>query len=382
MSDSVALERAEIRNDLVALKTPKRVPVFSLFTLEAACGLAGVDLLEAHYDLSLAAKAYDKVCDTFYSDALPVFNLRCPPVYDILGSRNWVLGSNASMQHSELQLMADDEYEEFTAGPFRMIVEKFVPRACSELERDGINNAAVFARAFAAYRDQMRIHGEIYADLAERYGYAPGIITGPLTVAPFDFIADQLRGVKGITADIFRMPDKVEAAVKAVTPYLIRLAAPRASAERINCFIPLHLAPLISLPHFEKLYWPSLKELVETCDGLGVGSTIFLEQDCTRYLGHFAELPPTMIGWADSGDMEKYTEILGKNHVFGGFFDPTITLARSREECIDEAKRILDTCMKSGHFFFSFDRNVMDVKSIDIGKLQAVLEWVAANGSY
>ena len=85
-------ERNAIREDLIALRTPQRVPVFALFTLEAAAGLAGVRLLDCHYDLALAEKAHALVCETFYSDALPSINLRYPPVYDILGSKNGVMG--------------------------------------------------------------------------------------------------------------------------------------------------------------------------------------------------------------------------------------------------------------------------------------------------
>jgi uroporphyrinogen-III decarboxylase len=278
--------------------------------------------------------------------------------------------------------MNEDEYDEFIAGPYKMITEVFVPRACSELNRGPVANGMIFAKAFSEYRNQVKTHNDIYGRLTEKYDYAPGIITGPLTVAPFDFIADQLRGIKGITGDIYRVPDKVEAAVEAVTPYMIKLAAPRRPKERINCFIPLHLAPLISPAHFTNLYWPSLKELVEKADALGVSSTVFLEQDCTRYIEQFSSLPGSTVGWVDSGDREQFTNVFGAGHVFGGFFDPTITLARSKEACIDEAKRILDVCMKSEHFFFGFDRNVMDIKSVDIGKLQAVLEWVRDNARY
>jgi hypothetical protein len=73
---------------------------------------------------------------------------------------------------------------------------------------------------------------------------------------------------------------------------------------------------------------------------------------------------------------------VGKDHVFGGFYDPTITLSRSKEECIDEAKKLLDTCMKSDHFYFTFDKSVIDMKSVNVPKLQAVCEWVYENGKY
>ena len=46
-------ERFQIRSDLLAGKIPKRIFVNPMFTLEAACGYAGVDLLKTHYDMEL-----------------------------------------------------------------------------------------------------------------------------------------------------------------------------------------------------------------------------------------------------------------------------------------------------------------------------------------
>jgi hypothetical protein len=375
-------ERDALRSDLIAGKAPARVPVYALFTLEAACGLADIDLFDAHYDLSLAEKAHEKICETFYSDALPSINLRYPPVYDILGAKNWVLGSTGAVQHSGIEMMHEDEYDEFIAGPYKMIVETFMPRICSSLEGDAAARSLNFAKAFYEYKRQVDGHVAIYGRMAERFGYSSGVIAGPTTVAPFDFIADQFRGFTNITVDIYRIPDKVEAAVKAVYPYMLKLALAGQPESGGSCFIPLHLAPFINLKQFESLYWPTLRQMVEEADSHGVSSALFIEQDWTRYLDYLETLPKSTIGWVEKGDPVKFTEQFGKDHVFGGFYDPTITLTQSKESCIDEAKRLLDVCMKSGHFYFTFDRSIMDIKSIDIAKLQAVLEWIRDNAAY
>ncbi|MDR3364954.1 MAG: uroporphyrinogen decarboxylase [Clostridiales Family XIII bacterium] len=375
-------ERDRNRSDLLALKTPKRVPVFTLFTLEAAVGLTDSRLLDCHYDLPLAEKAHMKICETFYSDSLPSVNLRYPPVYDILGSKNWLLGSNGAVQYSGFEFMDAEEYGEFTASPYKTILEKYVPRVCSELGGDPIANSITLAKAFSEYKRQLADHTAIYVRMIERFGYASGTIAGPTTVAPFDFIGDQLRGMNGVMGDIFRCPDKVEAAVNALVPYMVRLAAPGEAKDGRYCFIPLHFAPYLNQKSFDRLYWPSLKQVVLDAEKLGVRSSMFIENNWTRYLDYLETLPSSVIGWVDDGDPAAFTEKFGKNHVFGGFYDPMITLTRSKEDCIDEAKRLCDTCMKSGHFYFTFNKSIMDIKSIDIGKLQAVLEWVRDEAYY
>lgn len=106
------------------------------------------------------------------------------------------------------------------------------------------------------------------------------------------------------------------------------------------------------------------------------------EQDFTRYTPWLERLPGTTIFNVEEGDPKHFKETVGKNHVIGGFFDPTITLVRSREQCLDEAKRIVDICAPGGKFYFAFNKFVMDIKNVHVSKLAAVLDWVAANTDY
>jgi len=125
-----------------------------------------------------------------------------------------------------------------------------------------------------------------------------------------------------------------------------------------------------------------LEKTVVELDKIGVACALFVEQDWTRFAPFLARLPKSDIMYMEAGDPKVFTETVGKDHIIGGFYDPTISLARSKEECIDEVKKLLDIVMKTGKYYFTFDRSVMDVKSIDISKIQAVLEWVAVNAKY
>jgi hypothetical protein len=380
--ETLTAERNEIRADLFSGKRPKRVPIYPNFSLEAACGLAGVGLLESHYDLALAETAHEKVCEVFYSDAFPSMNLRYPPVYQILGAKNWILASNGAVQHPEIETMLAEDYDAFIENPYDVIIEKFLPRVCSALDTDPINRGIVFAKALRSYNEQVSAYFGMLGRLSAKYGYSAGTVTAPMTEAPFDFLADQLRGFKAILMDCRRIPDKVEAAAKAVLPLMLKLAIPLQPYPGMQGFIPLHLAPYMNPAQFERLWWPTFEELVVEMDKNNIGTTFFAENDWTRYLDYLTRLPKSAVAWVEDGDMQKYTDTFGKDHVFGGFFDPTITLSKSKEECIDVAKEMCDICMKSGHFFFTFNKGVMDIASIDIGKLQAVLEWVRDKAYY
>jgi hypothetical protein len=109
--------------------------------------------------------------------------------------------------------------------------------------------------------------------------------------APFDFLADQLRGFKAITMDIRRCPDKVKAAVEVITPLLIKMAIPPVIRPGLITFIPLHLAPFINMKAFEELYWPTFEKTIVELDKAGIACSLFVEQDWTRYCEYLERLP-------------------------------------------------------------------------------------------
>ena len=375
-------ERLQIRADSIEGRVPKRIFMNSRFTLEAACGYAGVDLAKAHYDMELTEKAFEAICRDFYSDALPVGNIRYPAPYQILGAKNWVLGSNGAVQHPEIVTMEAEDYDEYIENPYDTIMEKFLPRACPELDTDPITRSQVLAKAYRSFKKYSEATRAICGRLAAKYQLTPGFITGELIEAPFDFIADQLRGFKEINMDLRRRPDKVGAACEATLPLMLRRAiTPVIPPGKIN-YIPLHLAPYIKMKDFEKYFWPTLEALVVEMDKAGIACHLFAEEDWTRFAGHLERLPRSSILLFEYGDCKRLKETVGKSHLIGGFYSPTITLTRSKEECIDEAKRLIDTCAPGGNFYFAFDKAVMDIKSVDVPKLQAVLEWVALNTDY
>jgi hypothetical protein len=380
--EALAAERLRLRSDLLAGKKPKRVFMLPWFTLEAACIFAGINPFEANYRLELVEQAYTKICDTFPSDGLPVINVRFPHIYQMLGARNWILGSSGTLQHPEIETMREDEYDEFIAAPYKTIIEKFLPRVCTALDTEPLSRGLKLAAAYGAFQNANTAHSGLCDRLIRKYGYAPGFITNQMIEAPFDFLADQLRGFRAIHLDVRRCPDKIKAAVEAITPLMIKMAVPPAATAGLVSFIPLHLAPFLGQRAFEELYWPSFEKTIVELDKKGIACCLFVEQDWTRYCGYLERLPSSAIMFMEGGDPKRFTETVGREHVFGGFFDPTITLGRSKQECIDAAKKLLDTCMKSGHFYFCFDRSVLDMRSVDVPKLQAVLEWIYENGKY
>jgi hypothetical protein len=278
--------------------------------------------------------------------------------------------------------MEVEDYDEFIKAPYKTIIEKFLPRVCTKLGKDPATFGLTLATAYGALKNARAAQGAISGKMAAKYGFVPGFGNNQQIQAPFDFLSDQLRGFVGINLDVRRCPDKVKAACEAITPLMIKMATPAVMRPGLISFIPLHLGSYLNEKIFSTLYFPSLEKLIVDLDKIGIGTSVFVEHDYTPYAKYLERLPKSCIMYFEGADPKIIAETVGKEHVIGGFFDPTITLARSKEECIDAAKKLLDITMKTGKYYFSFDKSLLDIKSVDVSKLVAVLEWVTENAKY
>ncbi|AOY74769.1 uroporphyrinogen decarboxylase family protein [Clostridium formicaceticum] len=389
MSDMLALdtitlaqERTQLFRDLVDNKIPKRVPIGAVrFSSEFAIQYADKDLAKEQWDTARLEEILDKVCQDFASDTLPLSSIRFPSYYKILGAKTFVMGSSGFLQHPEVHGLEPEEYDEFIASPYDCIMEKVMPRLYTALDTNPVEKSLVLAKAFKAYYDETGNMGKIFAALSQKHGYAPPLFTGA-TEAPFDLVADLIRGFKGVTSDLRRCPDKLAAACEAVTPMMVKKGVPKNPSKYASTFIPLHMAPYIRPKDFEKFYWPSFKKLIEDMAAAGQPSTLFVEHDWMRYIDYLYELPENTRMMFEFGDPKVVKEKLGKKHILTGFYPLTLLKTGTKEQCVDKAKELIDILAPGGKYYFGFDKSIITVDSVNIENLQAVVQYVAENANY
>lgn len=381
-------ERTQLFRDLLSGKIPKRVPVSASMGVEFCIEYAGMNLAETLWDTAKFEQVFEKTCSDFFSDSFPATALRIPSWYQILGSKPIVMSSSGLMQHPEVEGLLPEEYDYFIAAPYDCIIEKILPRLFPELATDNPHqNALVLAKAMRAHQDEMANVGMLRGKMAAKYGYSaiPTPQAFGFTAAPYDFIADFLRGFKGISKDIKRIPDKVVAACEAVTPLMIKKGLPPApSLVEGFTFIPLHMAPYMREKDFEKFYWPTFKELLEALHQAGQGIYLFVEHDWTRFLDYLYELPENTLMRIEFGDPKLFKEKLGKKHILAGFYPITLLQTGTKEQCIDKAKELLDILAPGGRFWFIPDKSLlaMDKAGKIATNLIAVNQYVYENGAY
>ena len=84
--------------------------------------------------------------------------------------------------------------------------------------------------------------------------------------APLDILGDKLRGYIALAFDLMEIPDKVEEACRALMPHLGYLALTGADPQRqipIPIWMHRGCTPFISKNHFETIYWPTLRPILD-----------------------------------------------------------------------------------------------------------------------
>ncbi|TZE80617.1 uroporphyrinogen decarboxylase family protein [Calorimonas adulescens] len=385
MSDVKLLqqERTKLFHDLYDGKIPKRVPVNANMGVEFCIQYAGLPLAKTQWTMEGVEEAMDRACQITGSDGYPFGFTRFPAPLQILGSKFSVMGSDGFIQHPEVTVMEADEYDELIKNPYDFIMEKALPRTYPELDTDPVTRSLVFAKAAKAFFDSMDEYAKIDAKLSEKYGF---YVTPPesvgMALAPFDFIADVLRGFKGISMDVRRCPEKVAEACEALLPLTLKRAIPPVPSKYGQTFMPLHMATFLRESDFEKLYWPTFSRTVQALADVGQPVFMFCEHNWMRYLDYLYELPENTRIAFEFGDPKLVKQKLGKRHILSGLYPMTYLKTATKQQCIDKAKELLDIMAPGGRYYFDFDKSLISLDTANVENYEAVTRYVAENSYY
>ncbi|MGL4607132.1 MAG: uroporphyrinogen decarboxylase family protein [Eubacteriaceae bacterium] len=375
-----SLERCQ---KAINLEIPDRIPVVCKVDPTFAIQYAGFNMKEALWNVDLLEKAFAKVYEDFYFDAGGYMG-RFPLFYKTMEAKSFVQNErDGSVQHPEVSGLFPEEYDLFIKDPYKCIVETVVPRLYPRLGEGGIEGGLNWGRAINANN---RVTGKIVAGniaLANKYG-VPNIRRG-IMEAPFDFLADLLRGFSGISMDVRRCPEKVKEAAEAAIPLMAKLAklSNPTPGTIASVFMPLHMPSYLRTKDFEKLYWPSFKALVEEIIEAGYSIQIFFEKNWTRYYEFLQDLPKKgIIGYFEEDDLGVVKEKLGKNMCIMGNMPLSILRTGTPQQCIDVAKEIIDKGAPGGGYLFTTDKSLLTLNDVIPENFRAVNEFVHNYGIY
>ncbi len=363
-------------------KTPDRVPVLLMSTFMPT-QIYGVSSREALYDYKKLLNTHIKFMEDYRPDfyGSPAF-IGSGKIYEILDTKfyDWPghgLGDNAGYQFLEKEYMKADEYEALIEDPSNFWLRTYLPRIFGALsplsgigafpdiwEIVGVSASMIpfgipdvqnaFKALMAAGNEAMIWIQEISKYEMTVRGKGFPTYVGGASKAPYDVLADTLRGTRGMMVDIYRQPDMVLKAMERITPIFIKQGLGLANLNKNPLvFMPLHKGAdgFMSDEQFKEFYWPSFKAVMLGLIEAGCIPLLFAEGGYNSRLEYLRELPKGSTFWMfDRTDMAKAKEILGGQQCIGGNIPAGTILTGTTDEIKAYCKDLIDVAGKGGGY--------------------------------
>jgi uroporphyrinogen-III decarboxylase len=369
----------------IKLEEPDRVPVLLPSGFFPAY-YAGYTLKDVMYDYAKLKKAYFKFMNDFEMDSFSGPSLVLPgKVLEMTDHRlhKWPghgLPDKISLyQYVEQEYMKADEYDAFLDNPSDFGWRYFLPRTVGAFEpfrkllpfsgMMGIpiayyaavgrpDVAAAFQTLIEAGKESLawqNVIGELnIAGLA--YGI-PTLRGGGMGGAPFDMIADMLRGTQGVVMDMYRQPDKLHEAMKKLAPMAVRGSVAMADISGCPvCFMPLHKGDesFMSPKQFETFYWPTFKQVLMGLIDEGVVPFPFAEGRYGARLEVIADMPRSSVLWSfEDIDMARAKQVLGKIACIAGNVPASLMHAGTPAAVKEHCRKLIETCAPGGGYILT-----------------------------
>ncbi|NLN98594.1 MAG: uroporphyrinogen decarboxylase [Eubacteriaceae bacterium] len=378
--------RTKLFEDIYNNVIPDRVPININICKEAVAEFGGMSIKDINWKPEKLMPAAVDICNKVYSDVCPAnfFSTRYPGQYEMSRSRSFEMGSSGFVQHPEVSGMLLEDYDYLIEKPFDCLVERVIPRLNRGFSSDSPMEVALsFTKTFNIKNADFFTGLGLVGKLKEQFGYyADNGMARAFTTAPFDFLADQLRGFSTIPVDMRRLPDKVLAACEAIYPLMVKAGIPKMMTPHARAYSYLHMPTYMREKDFEKFYWPTFLKMCNTHAAMGIQIDTFCEDNWDRYLDYLLELPANTILKFEYGDAQLIKDKLGKKHIITGLYPITLLKTGTKTECVDKAKELVDILAPGGKYLFSFDKVIISAGSINLENLNAVTEYVRDHTQY
>jgi hypothetical protein len=282
--------------------------------------------------------------------------------------------------------MRPDEYDQLIEDPTDFLFNVWLPRVSNDVTQMGQTSSyrsnLSFLKGGMAMMQYFSDFGPQNALLRSESGTVSAI--SGILKAPFDILADKLRGYIGLAMDLFERPKKVLAACEALMPHLLHMALSGADPEKnvpITIWMHRGCVPFISKDHFENLYWPTLKPIIEQIWANGHQVLFYAEGKWAAHLDAFAKLPEkSIIYHVDQDDIFEVHKILGHKFCISGGIPNFLLGYGTPQEVRDYCKKVIDGVARDGGYIM--DASAIIQNDAKIENIKAMTEFTRDYGVY
>ena len=339
------------------------------------------------YDPEAWFQAEKKFCEDFPEVDVLRNNRIYAPLYDAINLKTYRLPGrdlepNTQFQFVEKEYMKADEYDRFIENPTLFLMEVFLPRVVAEFDPPGSPRALMAAlKGGMAFVHMAEVMKNRSIRLQNQCGM-PQPMTGAF-VAPFDVIADCMRGLNGAMMDMFRQPEKIKAACDAVVDDMVHFALSTADPfRRYPIFVPTHKPMFLSPDQFQEFYWPSFKKVLDKLREAGYAVRAYLEGDWSKHWKAMLELPKgTILCDIDTqGDIYQALDEIGHHQCLAGGLPESAIILSTPQEIRAKVKELCEAAGGGKRLLINGGCNIpYDVKPENY---RAMIEAIVEFGQY
>lgn len=364
----------------VALREGDRVPMAPKIGM-AYAQTAGIDRYEALNDARLLRPGVEKFLQTYPCDLFWAGSGYPIPMMETLGTTaiRWPGATcgvplNQGFQIVDGTYMEEDEYDEFLRDPSHFCMTKVFPRKHKKLAglaKLNFHEVVEFGHyaSMAAFADpevrqalltlmfagEQAVEWQRNSALLRETALACQTPLGALAGqnAPYDMLADNIRGFLNVPMDLYEIPEKVTAAIDIMTEYALQNVRRLKNTGSKYCFMPLHggTDDFMSLEDYRTFYWPSLRRVIEEIINCGMIPYVFCEGRYDTRLEVLREVPRgKVICMFEQVDIARAKAVLGDTACICGNLPTSLLLYGKPHEVVDETRRLLDECAPGGGF--------------------------------
>jgi uroporphyrinogen-III decarboxylase len=296
------------------------------------------------------------------------------------------VGFNYIEPPEDQAFMRADEYDALIDDPTGFLYNVWLPRISTEISPPGQR---------ATYRNNLALVKGAMAMLSYFYAFGPQIdrlrkecgtvsaIAG-IFKAPFDILADKLRGYVGLTMDMHTQPDKVLQACEALMPHLCHVGLTTSDPNKqvpIGFWMHRGCVPFINPRQFQTHYWPTLKPIIEEFWKQGHQTLFYAEGVWDYHYDAFAELSERSIVFhVDRGDIFKAHQTFGHKFCLSGGIPNTLLSYGKPDEVRAYCKKVIDGVARDGGYILDASAIMQDDTSIE--NLRVMTEFTRQYGTY
>jgi len=282
--------------------------------------------------------------------------------------------------------MQPEDYDAFIEDPTGFLFNVWLPRVSTDVQAIGqpstFRNNLSFLKGGMAMLSYFGGFGTQAARLRAESGTVSAI--AGILKAPFDILADKLRGYLGLSMDLFERPEKVLAACEALMPHLLHVALSGADPDKnvpISIWMHRGCVPFISFEQFRKFYWATLKPIIQEIWARGHQVLFYAEGDWNRHLDAFAELPDgSIIYHADKGDIFEIHKAIGHKFCLSGGIPNWLLAFRTPDDVRACCKKVIDEVARDGGYIM--DASAIVQNDAKVENMRALTDFTREYGVY